>query len=66
MRLQLFIALRYLFSRKDHNAINVISSICAGGICVATMALICVLSGYNGFQELIQDLFNAFDPSGIK
>ena len=62
MRLQLFIALRYLFSRKDHNAINVISSICAGGICVATMALICVLSGYNGFQELIQDLFNAFDP----
>ncbi len=62
MKLQLFIALRYLFSRKDHNAINVISAICAGGICVATMALICVLSGYNGFQQLIQDLFNAFDP----
>lgn len=62
MKLQLFIALRYLFSRKDHNAINVISAICAGGICVATMALICVLSGYNGFQQLIQGLFNAFDP----
>jgi ABC-type transport system, involved in lipoprotein release, permease component len=62
MKLQLFIALRYLFSRKDHNAINIISAICAGGICVATMALVCVLSGYNGFQELIQGLFNAFDP----
>ena len=62
MKLQLFIALRYPFSRKDHNAINIISAICAGGICVATMALVCVLSGYNGFQELIQDLFNAFDP----
>lgn len=62
MRLQLFIALRYLFSRKDHNAINIISAICAGGICVATLALVCVLSGYNGFQQLIQGLFNSFDP----
>lgn len=62
MKLQLFIAFRYLFSRKDHNAINIISAICAGGICVATMALVCVLSGYNGFQKLIQGLFNAFDP----
>lgn len=62
MKLQLFIALRYLFSRKDHNAINIISAICAGGICVATLALVCVLSGYNGFQQLICGLFNSFDP----
>lgn len=62
MKLQLFFALRYLFSRKDHNAINIISAICAGGICVASLALVCVLSGYNGFQQLIQGLFNSFDP----
>lgn len=62
MKLQLFIALRYLFSRKDYNAINIISAICAGGICVATLALVCVLSGYNGFQQLICGLFNSFDP----
>lgn len=62
MKLQLFFALRYLFSHKDHNAINIISAICAGGICVATLALVCVLSGYNGFQQLIRGLYNSFDP----
>lgn len=62
MKLQLFFALRYLFSHKDHNAINIISAICAGGICVATLALVCVLSGYNGFQQLIKNLYNSFDP----
>lgn len=62
MKLPLFFALRYLFSHKDHNAINIISAICAGGICVATLALVCVLSGYNGFQQLTRGLYNSFDP----
>jgi len=55
------IAFRYLFSKKSHNAVNIVSYISAGGICVATMALVCVLSVYNGFEELVQSLFSDFD-----
>ena len=62
MKLQLFIALRYLFSKKRHNIINLISTICAGGICIATIALVCTLSVYNGFQQLITGIFSVFDP----
>ena len=61
MKLPLFIALRYLFSKKTHNAINIISMICAGGICVATLSLVCTLSVYNGFQRLVSQLYNSFD-----
>jgi len=62
MRLKLFIALRYLFSKKSHNIINIISMICAGGVCVATIALICTLSVYNGFQNIISGVISSFDP----
>ncbi len=62
MKLQLFIALHYLFSKKTHNIINLISTICAGGVCIATIALVCTLSVYNGFQQLISGIFNVFDP----
>ncbi len=62
MRLQFFIALRYLFSKKSHNIINIISMICAGGVCIATIALICTLSVYNGFQQLISGVISSFDP----
>ena len=62
MNLPFFIAFRYLFSKKTHNTINIISMICAGGICVATLSLVCTLSVYNGFQQLIATLYNSFDP----
>lgn len=62
MSVEFKIALRYLFSKKKQSAINIISSICAGGICVATIALVCILSVYNGFQSLVADLYSAFDP----
>ena len=62
MRLQLHIALRYLISKKNHNIINIISRICAGGVCVATIALVCTLSVYNGFQQLITSIISSFDP----
>ena len=62
MNLPFFIALRYLFSKKTHNAINIISMICAGGICVATLSLVCTLSVYNGFQRLVSQLYNSLDP----
>ncbi len=62
MRLPSYIASRYLFSKKKHNVINIISMICVVGICVATVALVCTLSVYNGFQQLISGLYNSFDP----
>ena len=62
MKLSLFIARRYLFSRKQKTVINVISWISLVGIAVSTMALIIVLSVYNGIGNLTQGLFNLFDP----
>lgn len=62
MNLSFYIAKRYLFSKKSHNAINIISIISACGVCVGTMALVCVLSVFNGFGSLIEDLFSSFDP----
>ena len=56
------IARRYLFSKKSHNAINIISGISATGVAIGTMALVCVLSVFNGFETLISDMFSAFDP----
>ncbi|MBR1516604.1 MAG: ABC transporter permease [Bacteroidales bacterium] len=62
MNLPFFIARRYLFSRKQKSVINVISWISLIGIAVSTMALIIVLSVYNGIGNLTQGLFNVFDP----
>ena len=62
MNLSLYIAKRYLFSKKSHNAINIISGISACGVALATLALVCTLSVFNGFQELVAGLFTAFDP----
>lgn len=56
------IARRYLFSKKSHNAINIISGISASGVAIGTMALVCVLSVFNGFESLISNMFSAFDP----
>jgi ABC-type lipoprotein release transport system permease subunit len=56
------IARRYLFSKKSHNAINIISGISATGVAIGTMALVCVLSVFNGFESLIANMFSAFDP----
>jgi len=57
-----FIARRYIFSKKSHNAINIISGISVVGVAVATMALVCTLSVFNGFHDLVASLFTAFDP----
>ena len=62
MNLHFFIAKRYLLSKKSHNIINIISGISVAGITVGTMALIVVLSVFNGFESLVQSLYNAFDP----
>jgi lipoprotein-releasing system permease protein len=56
------IARRYLFSKKSHNAINIISGISATGVTIGTMALVVVLSVFNGFEGLITTMFSVFDP----
>ena len=62
MDFRLFIARRYLFSRKSHHAINIISGISVAGVAIATLAMVCTLSVFNGFQDLVAELFTAFDP----
>ena len=57
-----YIARRYLFSKKSTHAINVISAISVIGVAVATMALVIVLSVFNGFHDLVATLFTSFDP----
>ena len=62
MNFELYIARRYLFSKKSTNVINIISAISVIGVAVATMALIITLSVFNGFSDLVATLFTAFDP----
>lgn len=56
------IAWRYLFSKKGHNAINIVSGISAAAVTVVTAAMICVLSVMNGFGTLVEQMFSEFDP----
>lgn len=62
MNFPFYIARRYLFSKKSHNAINVISAISVCGVALATLALVCTLSVFNGFQDLVTTFFTVFDP----
>lgn len=62
LNLPVFIARRYLVSRKKQNIINIISGIAAAGICVGTFALVVVLSVFNGFDGLIKSYFSLLDP----
>lgn len=62
MNCALYIARRYLFSQKSHNAINIISAISVCGVALATLALVCTLSVFNGFHDLISSFFTHFDP----
>ena len=62
MGFPLFVAWRYLFSKKSHNAINIISIISVVGVALSTMALVCTLSVFNVFRDLIGGLYTAFDP----
>ncbi|MBR6280104.1 MAG: FtsX-like permease family protein [Bacteroidales bacterium] len=62
MHLPLFIAGRYLFAKKSHNVINIISAISAAGMAVGTAALVIILSVYNGFDDLVSRSLNEMDP----
>ncbi len=62
MNLSFYIAKRYLLGKKSQNAINIISGISILGVTVGTMALVIVLSVFNGFDSVVKSLFNSFDP----
>jgi lipoprotein-releasing system permease protein/zinc transport system substrate-binding protein len=62
MRFSFFIAKRYFFSKKKHHAINWVSIISVCGVMVGTIALVCILSVFNGFKGVIEELFSNFDP----
>lgn len=56
------IAIRYLFSKKTHNAVNIISLVAVTGVAVATMAIVCILSVFNGFSDLAARQLSRLDP----
>lgn len=62
VRTTFFIARRYLLAKKSHNAINWVSGISVTGVAVATATMICVMSVFNGFKGLVEQLFTNFDP----
>jgi len=62
MNLPMFIAGRYLFAKKSHNVINIISAISATGMAIGTAALVIILSIYNGFDELVRSTLSNIEP----
>lgn len=56
------IALRYLFARKSHAAVNVISMVSMAGIALATAAMVVVMSVFNGFHSLVESRLSVLDP----
>ena len=61
MNLPFFIAKRYLVSKKSHQAIHIISAVSVCGVALATMAMVCTLSVFNGFSDVVSTFFTAFD-----
>jgi lipoprotein-releasing system permease protein len=62
VKLSFYIAKRYLFAKKSRNAINIISAVSVAGVAVGTMALIIILSVFNGLETMVSAIFNTFDP----
>jgi ABC-type lipoprotein release transport system permease subunit len=59
MNLSFYIARRYIFSKKSHQVINIISGVAISGVALATAAMVCVLSVFNGFQSVVAGQFSA-------
>jgi lipoprotein-releasing system permease protein len=62
VKLSVYIAKRYLLAKKSRNAINIISAVSVAGVAVGTMALIIILSVFNGLETMVRSIFNTFDP----
>ena len=62
MNLSLYIAKRYIFSKKSHQVINIISGVAISGVALATAAMVCALSVFNGFRAVVAEQFTAMEP----
>lgn len=62
MNTALFIARRYFFSKKNTHAVNLITGVSMLGVAIGAAAMLVVLSAFNGLENLIQSLYNNFDP----
>lgn len=62
MNLSFYIARRYILGKKSHNAINIVSAISILSIVVGASAFIIILSVFNGFDQLVQSMYNSFYP----
>ena len=62
MNFPFFIAKRYLFSSKTKRAVNIISFVSIVGVVIGTSALVLLLSVFNGFEDLLLNMYNSFDP----
>lgn len=62
MKFPFYIAWRYLFARKSHNLINILSAISVSGLVIGTMSMVIVLSVMNGFESIITKMYNSFNP----
>ena len=62
MKFPFFIAKRYLFTKRSKNVVNIISYISLFGVAIGTAALVIILSVFNGFEKLVLDMYNSFDP----
>ena len=60
MNFTFFVSRRYLFSRKSHNAINIVTGISVSCVAVVTAALIIIISAMNGLSDLVESLYNSF------
>ena len=61
-RLPLFFARRYLFSKKSHSVINIVSGVSAFSVAIPVMAMVILLSVFNGFEGLIKSMYRSCDP----
>ncbi|CCH01559.1 Lipoprotein-releasing system transmembrane protein lolC [Fibrella aestuarina BUZ 2] len=61
MTLPFFIARRYFFSRRKRSFISYLSILAMLGVGVGTMALVVVLSVFNGMEELNRQIFKSFE-----
>lgn len=62
MKLTGWIAFRYLKSKKSHGAVSAIATVSIAGVAIATAAVVCVLSVFNGFRFFLEDKFDSMNP----
>ena len=63
--LTLQMAWRYLRANKSHSAVSTIARVSVAGVAVATAAIVCVLSVFNGFQDVLGDKLDRMSADAV-